>query len=384
MQRVPVLSKRGLPLMPTKPSRARRWLKEGKAKIVYNDLGIFQIQLTKYAGEETQQIVVGVDPGKLYTGIGVQSAKFTLWLAHLQLPFKTVTERMEQRALMRRGRRGRRINRKIAFKFRAHRQKRFDNRRGCKIPPSIRANRDLEWRVLDELTLIFPFETVAYEVIKARGDKGFSPVMVGQVWQLERLEAFGDVKQVQGWETAQIRTQLGLEKQKHSKGDAIPATHAVDGVALACSAFIKYGIIDRHSRGWRGDVTITPAPFAIIRRPPVSRRQLHLMVPAKGGARRKYGGTVTRHGFRKGDYVEATQGSKTYKGWVSGDTEKQVSVSDANWKRLGQFSKNKVRLIRRSTGLILTATLIRSRRFPLSFSKLSFPHTDFTYDKTGN
>ena len=190
MLRVPVLSNRGLPLMPTKPSRARRWLKEGKARIVYNNLGVFQIQLTKYAWDETQSIVVGVDPGKLYTGIGVQSARSTLWLAHLQLPFKTVKDRMEQRAMMRRTRRGRRINRKVAFKLRAHRQKRFDNRRGCKIPPSIRANRDLEWRVLDELTLIFPFETVVYEVIKARGNKGFSAVMVGQFWQLERLESF--------------------------------------------------------------------------------------------------------------------------------------------------------------------------------------------------
>ncbi len=352
--RVPVLSKQGLPLMPSKPSRARRWLKEGKARIIHNDLGIFQIQLTVDTGEETQPIVVGVDPGKLYTGIGVQSAKFTLWLAHLQLPFKTVKDRMEQRAMMRRGRRGRRINRKIAFKLRSHRQKRFANRKSRRVPPSLRANRDLEWRVLDELHKIFPFETVVYEVIKARGDKGFSPVMVGQFWQLERLEAFGEVKQVQGWETAQIRTQLGLEKQKLFKGDAIPATHAVDGVAASCSVFIKYGITSHSSMGWRGDVTITSCPFAIIRRPPISRRQLHLMVPAKGGVRRKYGGTVTRHGFRKGDYVEATQGSKTYRGWVSGDTEKQISVSDANWKRLGQFSKNKVRLIRRSSGLILT------------------------------
>jgi RRXRR protein len=378
--RVPVLSIEGLPLMPTKPSRVRRWLKEGKARIVHNDLEIFQIQLTVESGSETQPIVVGIDPGKLYTGIGVQSTKFTLWLAHLQLPFKTVKDRMEQRSMMRLGRRGRRINRKIAFKLRAHRQKRFNNRKSRKVPPSIRANRGLEYRILNELSAIFPFKTVAYEVIKARGDKGFSPVMVGQKWQLNRLKAFGDVNQVQGWETAQIRTQLGLEKQKHSKGDSIPATHAVDGVALACSAFINYGIIDRQSMGWRGSVTITPAPFCVIRRPPISRRQLHLMVPAKGGKRRKYGGTVTRHGFRKGDYVEATQGSKTYRGWVSGDTEKQISVSDANWKRLGQFSKNKVRLIRRSIGLIITATKVARVASLGSFEKLSFPHTGFFYE----
>ncbi|MEQ8469103.1 MAG: hypothetical protein RIC07_36715, partial [Coleofasciculus sp. E1-EBD-02] len=39
--------------------------------------------------------------------------------------------------------------------------------------------------------------------------------------------------------------------------------------------------------------------------------------------------------------------------WCSGDTEKQVSVSDASWKRLGQFTAKKVRLLQRSTGLIV-------------------------------
>lgn len=357
MLRVPVLTPSGNPLMPAKASRVRRWLKEGKAQVVYNDLGIFQVQLVRYPRtRNTQPIAVGIDPGKHYTGVGVQSAKFTLWMAHIQLPFKTVRERMEQRHMMRRGRRGRRINRKIAFSKRAHRQKRFDNRRGNKLPPSIRANRELELRVIDELSLIYPITTVAYEIVKARGDKGFSPVMVGQKWQLENLEGYGEVKKVEGWQTANIRQQLGLHKQKHSKGDAIPATHAVDGVALACGVFIRYGMIDRQTMGWKRDVKVQPAPFTIIRRPPISRRQLHLMVPSIGGIRRKYGGTVTRHGFRKGDYVEATQGIKSYRGWVSGDTEKQVSVSDQNWKRLGQFSKNKVRLVQRSTGLIVLPT----------------------------
>jgi hypothetical protein len=129
-----------------------------------------------------------------------------------------------------------------------------------------------------------------------------------------------------------------------------------------------------HGASWIGKVDITESQFTILRRPPISRRQLHLMVPAKGGIRRKYGGTVTKHGLRKGDYVKATQGNKTYFGWVSGDTEKQVSVSDQDWKRLGQFSKNKVSLIKRSTGLITTVVKTTHVAFLSNLKTLSFPH----------
>jgi len=78
------------------------------------------------------------------------------------------------------------------------------------------------------------------------------------------------------------------------------------------------------------------------------------MIPFKGGKRRKYGGTVTRHGFRKGDLVRAEMAGRTHVGWVSGDTQKQVSVSDLGWKRLGQFTASKVQLICRATGLLVS------------------------------
>jgi len=142
MIRVPVLSPDGEPLMPAKASRVRRWLKAGKAKVVHNDLNLFQVQLVEEpSGKKTQDILTGIDPGKLFTGVAVQSRCATLFLAHLKLVFKNVTKRMSQRAMMRRGRRGRRINRKVPFNQRNHRECRFDNRKGHKIPPSIRANK---------------------------------------------------------------------------------------------------------------------------------------------------------------------------------------------------------------------------------------------------
>lgn len=95
MQRVSVLAPDGTPLMPTKPSRARRWLRDGNAVVVHNDLQVFCIQLVNEpCGRNIQDVVVGIDPGKLFSGVGIQSSKFTLFMAHLVLPFKSVTEKM--------------------------------------------------------------------------------------------------------------------------------------------------------------------------------------------------------------------------------------------------------------------------------------------------
>ncbi len=69
MQRVPVIDKDGKPLMPTKASRARRMVRDGKAVGKRNKLGIYYIQLVdEPSGKEKQDISVGIDAGIKYQG----------------------------------------------------------------------------------------------------------------------------------------------------------------------------------------------------------------------------------------------------------------------------------------------------------------------------
>jgi hypothetical protein len=352
--RVPVLDINGQPIMPTKASRARRWLRDGKAKAVHNDLGVFQIQLLKKAsGNEQQDIVVGIDQGKLYTGMAVQSSKNTLLMLHLELPFLIVKKRMEQRKLMRNNRRRRRINRKVQFNFRNHRQNRFSNRKHKgQLPPSIKSNKQLEQRVVTELCKLFPVTKCVFELVKTYGRKGFSEVMCGQNLQVKWLETILPTETIFGWKTSILRDKLGLIKNKSHKKNQEPATHAIDGVALACHHFIKY-VEDKVNRcgDWFGGVVVTKSQFVVVGRPKYSRRQLHLMTFSKGHVRRNYGGSSTINNLRKGDLVAYTYKDKSIVGYCSGSTGKRLSISNADWSRIDRFSATNCRLIHRSCGL---------------------------------
>lgn len=385
--KVPVQNPDGTPAMPTKASRARRKVQSKEATEHWSDLGIYYIRLVKEpSGRATQPIFIGNDPGKRYSGIAVQSTQYTLAMFHLVLmgfipkqgtAIAGVHEKMKYRSMLRRGRRGRRIDRTKPFKLRNHRQKRFSNRKQPKIPPSIRSNRMLELRVIKELCKLYPVTAVVQEIVKADVDrtsgrkgaksgKGFSPVMVGQNWMVQQLSEFVPVITRYGWQkdgngTSQIRKQLRLEKNKADKAKPVPETHAVDAVSLAASCFIQYESfhsVTEHGHQWVGEVNITPAWFKVVSKPRITRRRLHDAVPAKGGVRERYGGSTTPFDVRKGDLVEyrtKVKGEeKTVIGYCSGYTGNNLSLSDANWSRLGRFSYKKCRVLKRNTGLVVS------------------------------
>lgn len=377
--RIPVVDPDHKPLMPTTASRARRWVRDAKAAGRWSDLSVYYVQLcTAPSGYATQEISIGLDPGKRYSGIAAQSQKATLIMLHLVLmgflpkqgtAIPGVKEKMAYRRMLRRGRRGRRINRKAPFKERNHREVRFDNRRQSKSPPWIRSNRELELRTVRELCRMLPVSSILYEVVKADVDrtsgrkraksgKGFSPVMVGQKWMLEQLRRYAPVSTREGWQkdgngTSQICDALKLHKEKERKEVQSPETHCVDGIALAASQFIRYEAFrtaNSHGRRFVGGVVVTPSVFKVISRPRITRRRLHDAVPAKGGVRERYGGGMTPFGIRKGDLVRYG----TQIGYCSGYTGEKLSISDASWKRLGQRAISRCQLVSRSTGLVVS------------------------------
>jgi len=338
--RVPVLAPDGEPLMPTKASRARRWIKEGKAKPVRTKLNIFGVQLlVEPSGRAKQPIVLGIDPGSKYTGIAVVSEEAILCGFHLELP-DWIKKRMEKRRKLRRNRRYRKTRRRAC---------RFLNRKGHKIAPSILVRKQMELRVVKELAETYPISEIAIEDVAYKHGRGsfegyFSQVEVGKKWLLSNLEKIAPVKRFRGWQTSERRKEMRLEKSGE-KDARTPESHVSDAIAL-CSLIL-------------GDVKITPFHFDVVRRPKYSRRMLHAEQPAKGGIRRPYGGTTTPFIFRKGDYVEAVQGGRAVRGWVSGYTKNLISVSDFEWKRLGQFAVSKVRLLERNTRLLLKSKEVK-------------------------
>lgn len=365
--RIPVLAPNGRQLMPTTYKRAKAWEQQGKARFISNDLTIKAVQLLQEpSGHAVQPIVIGVDPGKHFTGVGVVSQKATLLTLHLVLPFERVKARKAAQKILRRARRGRRINRKLPFKQRNHRQKRFSNRRQKGLPPSIAANKGMEQRIIIEIARLFPIAAVMWEVVKAdidqtsgrkkaRSGKGFSPAMVGQRLQLAWLRQYFRTYEMQGWQTKLLRERLGLVKVQDKKAQT-PNSHAVDGIALAAGYFTQYREFDNgRERGhaWFGWGKLTSSAFRVIARPQFYRRQLHFENWSKGGVRKRKGGTVTPFGFRSGDYVWAQKGGTIVRGWIGGFSvvKKVVSIYDHNWKRLGQFSASKTYLIKRKAGL---------------------------------
>ena len=149
-----VLNKRGLPLMPTCQSKARRLLGSSKAKVVKRYP--FTIQLTITTGENKKEVVLGIDAGFKHMGISAVSKSKELFAAEVILR-TNVSELMSEKKMYRRGRRNR---------HHWYREPRFDNRRGNRLAPSIRHKVDSHTGFAGRVGRILPVSRVVIETAK--------------------------------------------------------------------------------------------------------------------------------------------------------------------------------------------------------------------------
>ena len=273
---VPVVDKHQKPLMPTKPSRARKWIRDNKATPFWNN-GVFCVRLNvDPSNRYFQEIVVGVDPGSKKEGFTIKSESHT-YLNVQADAHNQVGKKVAKRRELRRSRRSRKCpNRK-------NRTNRLANKE--RMPAGTRARWDWKLRILEWLSKLYPITHVCIEDIKARviqcakkWNQSFSPLEVGKQWFYSEIQKKWKLLTLQGWETKDIRDQLGLKKSSKKLSETFEA-HCVDSWCLAY-----------HTVGGQ-DIPDNTDIFCIspIR---IKRRELHRQQESKGRKRSRQGGTV--------------------------------------------------------------------------------------------
>ncbi len=268
--------------MPCHPARARELVRKGRAVRRFRK-GCFYIRLLDRRDGEVQPVACGIDPGSKWEGLTVKAAKRTFVNLHADA-VTHVRDAVTARREMRRGRRYRKT---------PCRKPRQNRSRGG-IPPSTKARWDWKLRLARLLATFYPITVFVVEDVAAETGKGkrrwnrsFSPLEVGKQWFHTELERVAPVVLVPGYETKRLRDARGLTKLARKSEETFRA-HCVDSWVLAASAV-------------GGSV---PDDTRIIRVAPLRfrRRSLHLRQPAKGGVRRRHGGTVSL-GLRRGMHV---------------------------------------------------------------------------------
>ena len=316
---VPVVDENQKPLMPTKPSRARKWIRDKKATPFWKN-GVFCVRLNVDPSHRYfQEICVGVDPGSKKEGFTVKSEAHTYLNIQADAHSK-VGKKVEKRRELRRGRRSRKCpNRK---------EKKHNLSNRDRIPAGTRARWDWKLRILDWLSRIYRITHICVEDIKARSierskkwNQSFSPLEVGKQWFYTEIEKRWQLLTLQGWETKELRDRLGLKKSSKKLAETFEA-HCVDSWCLAYHAFGGEGVVDNT------DIfCLSPIP--------IRRRELHRQTPQKGGKRPRYGGT-TWNGLVKNTLVRHIKYGLTR---ISGFGKQGIALYSLEGKRLCQNAK---------------------------------------------
>ncbi len=171
--------------MPCTSSKARKLLKEGKAKVVQRTP--FTIQLAIVTGETLQLITLGVDSGYVHIGLSAISEKEELFSTDVQLR-NDIVKLNSERSMYRRNRRGRKTR---------YRKARFLNRRIPKnwLAPSIQHKLDSHKKIIAKVKEILPISEVIIEIAAFDIQKIKNPIVKGKGYQNGDQKDFWNVRE---------------------------------------------------------------------------------------------------------------------------------------------------------------------------------------------
>ena len=181
-----VINKHGKPLMPCKPSKARKLLKQKKAKVVRKEP--FTIQLLYGSYGYKQEINLGVDCGSKTVGLSATTNQIELFSAELQLR-NDIVDLLSTRRETRRTRRNRLRYRKA----------RFDNRVGRKkkgwLAPSIENKINAHLNIIGKIHNILPITKIIVETASFDIQKIKNPNIEGKEYQEGEQLGFWNVRE---------------------------------------------------------------------------------------------------------------------------------------------------------------------------------------------
>lgn len=182
--RVYVLNKRGEPLMPTYPRKARILLKEGKAKVVQRTP--FTIQLNYATGECKQDITLGIDAGSKTIGVSATMEDEELYSSEVILR-NDIVDLLSTKRQYRRTRRNRL----------RYRKSRFNNRKKEKgwLAPSIQHKIDSHLKIAADIHKIVPITKIIVEVASFDIQKIKNPSINGTDYQQGEQLDFWNVRE---------------------------------------------------------------------------------------------------------------------------------------------------------------------------------------------
>ena len=231
---VPVLDPDRRPLAPTRPSRARRWIEEGKARKVWLK-GHFAVQLLKPAsGDVVPDMALNLDPGHKVTGVAVvvnrrDGAAQVVHGLEVHHRAQGIVRQMLSRSSRRRGRRGRLWRRPARFANRV--------RPEGWLSPSLRSALAGTLTTVERLRALYPISRVNLESCRFDPRLMHDPEVYGAGYQVSergRMQVREYVLQRDGRVCQYCDQRGGPMEMDHVVPESRGGGYRIDNLVASC------------------------------------------------------------------------------------------------------------------------------------------------------